>query len=521
VILLHLAGGDIAAMAGTAASRSSRRYAERGFEGPFLFCDYWASVLNLRDIVNLRALSSTGLSLEVFRKILNRPSASMPRLGFYVIGSLIGPWLALWRLLVRTLGLAASYAPKTKYDRDLMRNLLTEYALRVEPKPQGRANIYTEGRLVAEGVINPLRLKAVASMFLARYKIFIASGVALGYGWLVHYVSRLLHAETVILPYLGVLTYPIVLLILWSMFDDVLTAAVSPIPVLLIRIIIRGSHGFEGFIVAVVLTAFIAYLVEWFFIPRSLPPALYLYVNDKEAPQFPYKPGHNPYWLRGKYYWVWRIVTLAPAELTKFWEKDWERLEIWVRADGDHAGDIEYVVTDVHYRELWFKYERLANKQAIDFHTRVLGRDRNTEKPLTWVIDLDMDLVFHSPAVRGIYITSGRTLSLGRRVLAVLSVIFRNKILENPEKYKRRLEALEIAGDSFLDDIPEHFRTVVTRRLLSLPWSYWRFPRGAKSARTFSVYCGRTELEFEADLAAEKRYQIKEGPQSTSPDAVA
>lgn len=507
-------------MAGTAASKSAKRQGERQFEGPFLFCDYWASVLNLRDIVNLRALSSTGLSLEAFRKILNRPSARMPRLGFFVLVSLVRPWLVIWRRLARAMGLAA-YAPKTKYDRELMRNLLTEYALRVDPRPAGRADIYAEGKKVAEEVINPLRLKAVASMFLARYKIFIASGVALGYGWLVHYVSRLFHAEAVILPYLGVLTYPIVLLILWAMFDDLLTAAVSPIPVLLIRIIIRGSHGFEGFIVAVVLTSFIAYLVEWFFIPRSLPPALYFYVNDKEAPQFPYKPGHEPYWLKGKCYWVWRIVTLAPAELMKFWEKDWERLEIWVRADGERAGNIEYVVTDVHYRELWFKYERLANKSAVEYHTRVLARDRETDKLLTWVVDMDMDLVFHTPAVRGIYIASGKTLSLGRRVLAVLNVIFRNKVSENPEKYKRRLEALEIAGDSFLEDIPEHFRAVVTRNLLRLPWSYWRFPRGVKSARTFSLYCGRTELEFEADLAAEKRYQIKEDLPLTPPDGAA
>jgi len=507
-------------MAAAASSGSARRHGDRQFEGPFIFCDYWASVLNLRDIVNLRALSSAGLSLEVFRKILNRPSARMPRLGFYIMGSIVRPWLALWRYVVRSLGLAV-YVPKTKYDREWMRNLLTEYALRVEPKTSGRADIYSEGRQIAEGVINPLRLKAASSMFLARYKIFIASGIALGYGWLVHYVSRLFHAEAVILPYLGVLTYPIVLLILWAMFDDLLTAAVSPIPVLAIRIIIRGSHGFEGFVIAVVLTSFIAYLVEWFFIPRSLPPVLYFYVNDKEAQQFPYKPGHEPYWLTGKYYWVWRFVTLAPAELMKFWEKDWERLEIWVGAEGENAGKIEYVVTDVHYRELWFKYKTLASNKAIEYHTRVLARDRDTDKLLTWVVDLDMDLVFHSPAVRGIYIASGKKLSLSRRVLAVLNVVFRKKTSENADKYKRRLEALEISGDTFLEDIPEHFRTVVTRRLLSLPWSYWRFPRGAKSARTFSVYCGRTELEFEADLASERRYQIKEGLQADSGEASA
>ena len=38
----------------------------------------------------------------------------------------------------------------------------------------------------------------------------------------------------------------------------------------------------------------------------------------------------------------------------------------------------------------------------------------------------------------------------------------------------------------------------MTRQLLSLPWSYWRFPRGAKSARTLPVYGGQGALEFRA-----------------------
>jgi hypothetical protein len=482
---------------------------ERDFEGPFLFCDYWASVLNLRDIVNLHALSAAGLSLEVFRKILNRPAAGLPRFGYYILGSLIRPWLAIWRRLVRAAGVKRE-VPETRYDREVMRNLLVEYALRVEPKPGGLADVFSEGKRIASDIINPFRLKASSSMFLARYKVFLASGVALGYGALVNHVSILFHAENVILPYLGVLFYPIVLVILWLMFDDLLTATVSPLPLIAIRIIIRGSHGFQGFVVAVVLTALVLYLVEWFFIPRSLPPALYFYVNDGQSSQFPYRPGHEPYWLAGRYYWVWRFITLAPAELLKFWEKDWERLEIWVRADGEDRGRIEYVVTDVHYRELWFKYESLADKRAMEYHAAVLGKHRDQDRLLTWVIDMDMDLVFHTPTVRGIYIASGERLSVGRRLAALFNVIFRKKLSENPEKYKPRLEVLEIAGDPFLDDIPEHFRTVVTRRLLSLPWTYWRFPRGAKSARTLTVYEGPSALEFQPELASDRRYQIKQ-----------
>jgi hypothetical protein len=282
------------------------------------------------------------------------------------------------------------------------------------------------------------------------------------------------------------------------------------LPVIAIRILIRGSHGFQGFVIAVIVTALILYLVEWFFIPRSLPPALYLYINDAKAGQFPYRPGNEPYWLEGKFYWVWRYVTLAPAELLKFWEKDWERLEVWIRADGKERGRIEYVVTDCHYRELWFKYETLAGRRAGDYHSAVLSRYRYTDQLLTWVIDMDMDLVFHSPTVRGIYMATGKRLSVGRRLIALFNVIFHKKPSEHPDKYMRKVEALEIHGDHFLNDIPENFRIVVTRRLLSLPWTYWRFPRGAKSSRTLSVYGGQSALEFGSELASDRRYQIKE-----------
>jgi hypothetical protein len=479
------------------------------FDGPFLFSDYWASVLNLREIVNLSALSSVGISLELFRKILNRPSAALPRLGYFVIGSLFKP---LGKLAKRVPVLAnlRSRVPGGGYDRKVMKNLLLEHAMTIKPKPGGLADILADGRPVAADIVNPMRLRGKASMFFSQYKVFLASAVALGYGALVEPVSRLFHAEHVLLPYLGVLSYPIVLLILWFMFDDLLTASVAPLPLIAIRTIINVTQGFKGFVLTVVVTALVLYLVEWFFIPRSLPGALYLYVNDPESPDFPYEHGHEPYWLQGKAYWVWRYVTLAPAELLKFWEKDWERLEIWIRADGDRRGRIEWLVTDWHYRELWFSYETFTHESIRATHEATLNHYLATDEDLTWIIEMDQDLVFHTPVVRGISLTTGRRLSVARRLLAVLSVIFSSRAREDPEKYKRGLELLEIQGTEFLDDVPEHFRTTVTRRLLSLPWTYWRYPRGVKSARTMFLYSGGNQEEEGPDLAADRRFQIKE-----------
>lgn len=482
--------------------------ARRDFDGPFLFCDYWASVLNLRGIVNLEALSAAGMSLELFRKILNRPAAGLPRLGYHILTSLLKPFLVIARLLMRLAG-ASRKQPTAPYDREAMRSLLIDHSLTVQPKRGGLADVFSDGDAIGSDIVNPFRLRGSSSMFFARYKVFLASLVALGYGALIGPVSGLFGAENVLVPYLGVLSYPIVLLILWFMFDDLLTATVAPLPLIAIRMIIRGSHGFEGFVLAVVGTGLVLYLVEWFFIPRSLPPALYLYVNDKDSGYFPYKPGHEPYWLDGRYYWVWRFVTLAPAELMKFWEKDWERLEIWIRADGEKRGRIEWIVTDWHYRELWFRYESLTLKYAQQIHDITLRRSLDSDDLLTWVVEIDMDLVFHSPVVRGIYIAAGGRLSIGRRIASILSVIFSKRPLEDPERHKRGLELLEIQGSEFLADVPEHFRTTAMRRLLSLPWSYWRFPRGVKSRRTLFVYSGSEGSQTGPDLASDQRFQIK------------
>ncbi len=488
-------------------------FEERRCDGPFLFVDYWASVLNLKHVVNLECLSSIGMSLESFRKFLNRPSAGLPRFGYLILYSLLKPLLIVCGLVRKLAGRGreeaecADDASPSEIER-----LMIDYSLRIEPKQGGLADVYSGVDKLASGVLNPLRLVGSNSMFFARYKVFLASLVVLGYGALITPFMRLLHAEPAA-AYLGYLHYPIVVLILWALFDDLLTAVASPLPIIAIRVIVREAHGFEGFVIAIVLTALILYLVEWFFIPRSLPPALYFYVNDGRKPHLHYREGHEPYWLEGKYYWVWRYVHLAPAELLKFWEKDWERLEIWIRADGESRGSLEYVVTDFHYRELWFRYDGITYPKAREYHKALLSRFIDTPERLTWLIEVDMDIVFHTPSLKGVYLTRGKRLSFGRRILSVLTVMWKRPIKENPDKYKRRLEHLEVEGTGFLEDVPEHFRTMVTRQLLRLPWAYWRFPRGAGSARQLLIYDGGN-TKFDPEPTSDRTFQIKQpGPE--------
>jgi hypothetical protein len=458
--------------------------------------------------VNEKALSRVGLSLEIFRKILNRPSAGLPRLGYFMLATLLKPFIVLTRAILRLVGWRRQSRPQ-RYDQDAVRQVLREHALDVKPRADGDCEVFLEGERIAGGLVNPFRLRASASMFFARYKVFLGAGVALGYGALIGPIASLFGHENVLVPYLGVLFYPVVLLILWVMFDDLLTATVAPLPLIALSYILKIGHGFKGFVIAVVLIGLILYLVEWFFIPRSLPPALYLYVNDPENRFFPYKSGHEPYWLTGKFYWVWRVVTLAPAELIKFWEKDWERLEVWVRADGDKKGRIEWIVNDWHYRELWFEYEVFTREGARLVHKQILDADLDSDRPLTWVVEVDMDLVFHSPAVRGIYLAQGRGLSFGRRVLSIFSAILRKRAKDRPEKYAHNLDMFEIQGGRLLHDMPEHFRMAGVRRLLGMPWTYWRFPHGANAPRKAFVYGDPGRTASGPEPASDRRFQIK------------
>jgi hypothetical protein len=120
-----------------------------------------------------------------------------------------------------------------------------------------------------------------------------------------------------------------------------------------------------------------------------------------------------------------------------------------------------------------------------------------------------MDLVFHSPAVRGIYIARGKGLSFGRRLVSIFSAIIRKRAKDRPEKYARNLDMFEIQGGRLLHDMPEHFRMAGVRRLLSMPWTYWRFPHGANASRKDFVYSSQGNFNAAPEPASDRKFQIK------------
>jgi hypothetical protein len=132
------------------------------------------------------------------------------------------------------------------------------------------------------------------------------------------------------------------------------------------------------------------------------------------------------------------------------------------------------------------------------------------EKEIVWVTELDMDLLFHTPFVRGIFLSKRRkgriTGSFGRLLRAAwVRRISRDKFRD----YRIQLDELDLERQDFFEDVPEHFRNFALRQLISLPWTYWRYPLGAGSGLKFNLYDPQGALVASQQPAADPHYQLK------------
>jgi len=484
--------------------------------GPFVFCDYWATVLGLKSVLNEKLIGSGLVSPEVFKKGLDRPMAKLPKFKYYLLAFILGPGLIPYKVVIDLLVLIRSKSRTRVSTR--VDEMLERFKLRARPADEaGRWLIVGPERGPGgEKVVNPARISVAMSLFYPTYKIVIAAVLVLTVTAFAVYALP----ESPPLPHgldlYSALAYAFLFGVLVLLFRDLSTAVLAPLPVFALMYVTKISGDPLAFLLASLVVALVFYLVDIFFIPRPMPPALFLYVNDKDSPLFPYSDGHAPYWLSGRCYWVWRFLTLAPAEIHKFWEKDWERLEVWVRADEcEEAGQVEWIVTDVHYRELWFRYRRLVpEKQRAEQRENLTRWMSEGDREIVWVTELDMDLLFHTPFLRGLFLTR-RTKrgTLEGTIGRLLRAAWVRRVRGNGVKHFREaLEELELEKQDFLEDVPEHFRSLALRKLLSLPWTYWRYPLGAGRNLKVKAYDPHGLLSLSQPPAADPHYQIKGGP---------
>jgi len=447
-----------------------------------LYTDYWASVLGMPGIVSEEVQQRGLADLDVFRSCLNRPTTRLPGFAYYLLMLLAGPVMVPYRMIQRV----ASRLHVPLAGEETAAELLGPYRLQLAHEPEGTVRVGWRGERLADGLVDPMQPEVVFSVVYPAYKILIAALLAIG----VAFFSRFLAQRPGLEAWLGKLllfgNFPLLAVLLYAIFRDWWTALLAPLPVFIVVWVTAllsppGLHwnSLPGILAGLAVGYFV---VDSFLVPRGMAPTLYLYVNDAKSPLFPYVPGQEPYWLQGRTYWVWRFVTQTRAEVHKFWESDWERVEVWVRAEGDGAGMIEWIVDDFHFRELWNPYERLVAPAVPAQHRRGLEEARRTPgRGAAWVVEVDTDFVGHWPLVRGVFLLplrQGWRKARWRQLAESLRVDTES---DRPRDYREIVHRLRLDRRDFLQDIPEYLRGLALRRLLALPWRYWRFPRGANT----------------------------------------
>ncbi len=478
--------------------------------GPFLFTDYWASVLRFESDDETNREKSGFVDRALFRLGIDRPDLELPSLRYYLILFFAGPLLVPFRFF-RRLGRYRIRVRSGVGSRVL--DALVDYEIRLESNPDGRVNVRgpvgAGDDVVARDLIEPLAVTGFTSLFLAAYKIPLAALTAIiAVGLAAPALNSSGFLES---PGPGAvigLGFLAVVVLVFLVFREIITAVLGAVPVLIGALLYwslelgttRDWSSF-GMWLAVLFGVYLA--IDLFFFPRPVPPALFLYTKDGAGS--PYERRDDaPWWLDGSAYWVWRYLMLTPAEINKFWERDWERVELWIRADGPDAGQLEWVVTDGHYRELWTPYERLGRGPALEQARADSRAALDSGISGSWVLEVDANLLFHTPFFRAVSFVADSGTVPARRVAHLLRSMWSQTHEPDVDRALARLDEVRLErGPDLLDDLPELIAHRAARHILSQPWTHWRYPLGANRRSEPRIYApsGATEPYAAADPA--------------------
>jgi hypothetical protein len=477
--------------------------------GPHLFTDYWANVLLLGGMVPQRHLQEGWVDPALFRAGLDRPDFQVPRTGFYLLLFLLGPLLflvrgfrAMGRYRLRVLGTIGQEVQRA----------LQAYRLSLRPVGSGRVDAIMGDTTLASGIVDPDLVSGFCSMFWAAYKLPLATFSAI----LVVVIATPALSSAgllgLVVDYWIPIGFPAIVVLLYLFYQEWLTAILGALPVLLGRYLLRFTQPatIDGWLSLVwpLLALLALYLIfDWFFMPRPVPPVLLLYTADGPGRAYE-RAGDAPYWLEGRVYWVWRYLILSPAELNKFWERDWERVDLWIRADGEDAGMLEWVVTDLHYRELWTPAEGLMPAESLARYRAQAKDSLVRQEPGTWLVEVDADLLVHYPYIRGMTFLPERGGVPARSVVDLIRAL-RHRIHHVPDPEDLvALDRMRLRfGRDVLGDVPEFMARRVSRHLMSQPWRYWRYPLGAATREEARLY--GLEEPIVPPPAADPELQIK------------
>ncbi|MFX1474683.1 MAG: hypothetical protein ACFFCO_04275 [Promethearchaeota archaeon] len=191
--------------------------------------------------------------------------------------------------------------------------------------------------------------------------------------------------------------------------------------------------------------------------PQSIGSHIYFYWDDDslgpDKRKASKKPRTTPYyystdkpdWVGPGLFWVIRYLFYWGLEWTlPVPHPDIERIELWV---GARDGKLKWIVSDYHYRELWYKVKGLpGEKESAKSEGSPKAKVKKKEKIYVYFTP-----IFHTP------IPIVETGIEARRL--------------TPEKVDSREGEIR----KWVQD------PIVAVRINQLPWNKWRYPRGVKS----------------------------------------
>ena len=182
----------------------------------------------------------------------------------------------------------------------------------------------------------------------------------------------------------------------------------------------------------------------------------------------PFKePRDMPFWLKEekvKAYWVLRFMYFWRYEVAKIPHSDWERVEVWVDAE---KGTAKWVVSDYHYRELWYKVEgempMLYINFFINFHTPIPVVDSDETEAISHIFSQTTGNLIKTTA-------TGKASKIVERL--------RTRLKTLPKLWTNLHPAEWIQGYGL--------QSVAADFCSKLPWTYWRYPHGLEEPEKYA-----------------------------------
>jgi hypothetical protein len=186
--------------------------------------------------------------------------------------------------------------------------------------------------------------------------------------------------------------------------------------------------------------------------------------KNKKDSITPFKDTQDyPFWLESdetSQYWVLRFMYFWRYELTLRPHSDWERVEVWVDAK---TGNAKWIVSDYHYRELWYKVEKDIKNSGL-----ILGFLTNFHTPIPFVTTDEVEKF---------------TTVLNENIRNLFKILLTGKIvISQPEKNPW----IAIHPPEWIEKFG--LTGVAASFCSNLKWSYWRYPWGIDNIEKYSSY---------------------------------